>query len=539
MSLHPTVITLPVAIPLLLGAVGMFLQFIQLPHRLQVQQTLVGVGVIVNLAVALLLLVFTLDRGPVAYQMGLWMPPFGITVYLDALSAIMLVMVGLLSALIFPFALATIDSERAQLGFFPMMLFLLMGANGAFLTGDLFNLYVFYEVMLMASFVLLTIGGTPSQLNGGIRYVVLNLVGSMMLLLAAGVSYGTLGTLNMAHIAVRMNDAPYLVQAIIAGLLLIAFGAKAAVFPVFFWLPSSYHTPHPVVTALFSGVLTKVGMYSMFRVFPLFFPWLLNNWQPLLMTIAGLTMVVGVLGAFAQPTIRRLLSFHIISQIGYMVMGLAVAMTPNPYGIGFGLALAILFLVHNQIVKTALLLGGGAIELEMGTGKLSELGGLVHLKPLQATVFFIAAFSLAGFPPTSGFIGKLGLLEVTFSSGQWVIAGVSVFVSLLTTMSMIRLWQYIFWGKMHREPLTMRQQEAPNYSWMTVAPVIVLVALSLTLGLAAQPALNVVQTAANQAIDRAAYVKTVGPMLTEQDLRIAPPEWGLTNASPATELAGR
>ncbi|PJF45469.1 MAG: short chain dehydrogenase, partial [Candidatus Thermofonsia Clade 3 bacterium] len=124
--------------------------------------------------------------------------------------------------------------------------------------------------------VLLTVGGTPSQLNGGIRYVVLNLVGSMMLLLAAGVTYGTLGTLNMAHIAVRMNDAPYLVQAMIAGLLLIAFGAKAAVFPVFFWLPSSYHTPHPAVTALFSGVLTKVGMYSMYRVFPLFFPWLLN-----------------------------------------------------------------------------------------------------------------------------------------------------------------------------------------------------------------------------------------------------------------------
>jgi multicomponent Na+:H+ antiporter subunit D len=214
-------------------------------------------------------------------------------------------------------------------------------------------------------------------------------------------------------------------------------------------------------------------------------------------------------------------------------------MTPNPYGIGFGLALAILFLVHNQIVKTALLLGGGAVELEMGTGKLNELGGLVRLKPLQATVFFIAAFSLAGFPPTSGFIGKLGLLEVTFSAGQWAIAGVSVFVSLLTTMSMIRLWQYIFWGKPHRQPLTQRRQTAPNYAWMTVAPVIALVALSLTLGLVAQPALDMVQTAANQAIDRAAYVKAVGPTLTEQDLRIAPPEWGLTAASQATELAGR
>src|SRR5690606_37231030 len=151
--------------------------------------------------------------------------------------------------------------------FYPMALFLLMGANGAFITGDLFNLYVFYEVLLMSSFVLLTLGGTPSQINGGIRYVVLYLMGSMMLLLAAGITYGTLGTLNMAHIAVRMGATPYLVQAVIAGLLLIAFGAKAAAFPVFFWLPSSYHTPHPAVTALFSGVLTKVGMYSLFRTF--------------------------------------------------------------------------------------------------------------------------------------------------------------------------------------------------------------------------------------------------------------------------------
>ena len=539
MMLHPTVLAFPVAIPLLFGALGILIQSMPLTRRLQIQQTLVGIALVANLVVAVALLIFALTGGPLAYQMGLWIAPFGITVYLDAMTGVTLTMVGLLSVLIYPFALATIDEERARLGFFPMTLFLLMGANGAFITGDLFNLYVFYEVLLMASFVLLTIGGTPSQINGGIRYVVLNLMGSMMLLLGAGITYGTLGTLNMAHIAVRMGEAPYPVQAMIAGLLLIAFGAKAALFPVFFWLPSSYHTPHPVVTALFSGVLTKVGMYSMFRVFPLFFPWLLNAWQPLLMTIAGLTMVIGVLGAFAQPTIRRLLSFHIISQIGYMLMGLAVAMTPSPYGVGFGLALAILFLVHNQIVKTALLLGGGAVELEMGTGKLNELGGLVKMRPVQATIFFVAAFALAGFPPTSGFIGKLGLLEVTFSSGQWVIAGVSVFVSLLTTMSMIRLWQYIFWGKPHRQPLTPRRQVSSNHTVMTTAPVMILVVLSLLIGVVAQPMLDIAQVASGQAIDRAAYVKAVSPQLTEQDLRIAPPDMQLGNAPNPAEVAGR
>ena len=520
MILHPTILALPVAIPLIFGAMGLIAQSSRPTRRVRIQQTFTGIGLGANLILALLLLVVTLTGERMSFQMGLWPAPFGITVYVDALAAIMLTMVGLLSVVIFPFALATMDVERARVGFFPLMLFLLMGANGAFITGDLFNLYVFYEVLLMSSFVMLTLGGTPSQINGGIRYVVLNLMGSMMLLLAAGITYGTLGTLNMAHIAVRMSEAPYLVQAVIAGLLLIAFGAKAAAFPLFFWLPSSYHTPHPVVTAIFSGVLTKVGMYSMFRIFPLFFPWLLNDWQPMLMTVAGLTMVIGVLGAFAQPTIRRLLSFHIISQIGYMVMGLAVAMTPSEFGVGFGLALAILFLVHNQLVKTALLLGGGAVELEMGTGKLSELGGLVKKMPVQATLFFVAAFSLAGFPPTSGFIGKLGLLEVTFSSGQWVIAGVSVFVSLLTTMSMIRLWQYVFWGKPHRTQPAHSRRAPHNAMLMTAGPVGILVALSLLIGVAAQPALDVVQIAASQAIDRVGYVQVVNPELTEADLQI-------------------
>lgn len=520
MTLHPTILAFPVAIPLIFGALGMLFQSARPTRRMRIQQTFTGIGLGANLTVALIFLGFTLSGGRMAYQMGLWPAPFGISVYLDALTAIMLTMVGLLSVVIFPFALATMDAERTRAGFFPLMLFLLMGANGAFITGDLFNLYVFYEVLLMSSFVMLTLGGTPSQINGGIRYVVLNLMGSMMLLLAAGITYGTLGTLNMAHIAVRMGQAPYLVQAVIAGLLLIAFGAKAATFPLFFWLPSSYHTPHPVVTAIFSGVLTKIGMYSMFRTFPLFFPWLLNDWQPMLMTVAGLTMVIGVLGAFAQPTIRRLLSFHIISQIGYMVMGLAVAMTPNEFGVGFGLALAILFLMHNQLVKTALLLGGGAVELEMGTGKLNELGGLVKKMPVQATLFLIAAFSLAGFPPTSGFIGKLGLLEVTFSAGQWVIAAVSVVVSLLTTMSMIRLWQYVFWGKPHRASPNHNGRAPHNAMLMTTGPVAILVALSLLIGVAAQPALDMVQIAASQAIDRAGYVQVVNPELSPTDLQI-------------------
>ena len=477
MTLSPTLLALPVAIPLAFAALAAIFQVLKAAHYVRIQRVLALIAVISNFIIALVILVETLVGGPIVYQMGLWPAPFGITVYADALTGIMLASGGLLALLALPYAMASLDSRRERLGYYPMALLLLMGANGAFITGDLFNLYVFYEVLLMSSFVLLALGGTPSQINASIRYVVLNLMGSMMLLLGAGITYGMLGTLNMAQIAERMPAAPPTVQVMIAGLLLIAFAGKAAMFPFFFWLPSSYHTPHPAVTALFSGALTKVGVYSLFRVFPLFFPDLLLAWQPLLLTIAGLTMVIGVLGAFAQPTIRRLLSFHIISQIGYMLMGLAVALSPSPLGLGFGLALAILFLVHNQLVKTALLMGGGQVELETGTGKLSELGGLASSKPVLALVFFVAAFSLAGFPFTSGFIAKLGLLEATFATNNYFIAAVSLGVSVLTTMSMIRLWQYIFWGKPKRAYPARTHFQRTDINVMLVAPAAVLVSV--------------------------------------------------------------
>ena len=509
--MNPSILAAPIAIPLFFAALQLVLPGSLGIWQPRLRRIISGLALLANLIVAIMILTETLSGRRIVMQMGLWPAPFGITLLADGLTGIMLAAVALLSAVIFPFSAVTINQQRERLGFFTMSLILLMGVNGALVTGDLFNLYVFYEVLLMSSFVLLTLGGAPGQINGGIRYVVLNLMGSIMLLLAAGITYGTLGTLNMAQIAQRMDIAPPAVQWLIGGLLLLAFAGKAAVFPVFFWLPSSYHTPHPAVTALFSGTLTKVGIYSLLRTFPLFFPHLLQEWQPLLLTLAGLTMVIGVLGAFAQPTIRRLLSFHIISQIGYMLMALALALEPTGLGVAFGLGGALLFVLHNMLVKTALLLGGGAVELEMGTGKLDELGGQVQRRPVLATIFFIAAFSLAGFPPSSGFIGKLALLQLTVETQQWLITGVSVFVSLLTTMSMIRLWQYMFWGKPgpRLQPLT-RFNNRRSHFWTTLPPAL-LVTASLLLGIFAQPVLETVNVAARQAADRQGYIDAVAP----------------------------
>ncbi len=312
------------------------------------------------------------------------------------------------------------------MNYFPLVMFLLMGVNGAFLAGDLFNLYVFFEVLLMASFALLTLGGQISQINGGIRYVVLNLIASSIFLVAAGATYGTLGTLNMAHIAERMPNAPDSVQTLIAGLLLVAFGSKAGLFPLFFWLPSSYHTPHPSVTALFAGLLTKVGIYTLFRIYPLIFPSFLNEWQPFIFIIAGLTMVIGVFGSHgrlhAAPCSAFTSSARSVTCYGSRLGG-----SLNPTLAVFGLAAGITMMAHNIIVKSALLMASGAAEMEVGSGSLlrSQLGGLSCRRPALTVLFFIAAMSLAGMPPSSGFVGKLALLQTAVEGRYWAI-GASV-----------------------------------------------------------------------------------------------------------------
>ncbi len=311
-----------------------------------------------------------------------------------------------------------------------------------------------------------------------------------------------------------MHLAPVGVQMLLAGLFLVVFSSKAALFPLFFWLPSSYHTTHPAVTAFFGGLLTKVGIYSLYRIFPLFFPTFLIAWQPLILTIAGLTMFVGVLGAMSVGTVRRVLSFHIISQVGYMVMGLGLAATSDYPVASFALAAGILYLVHHMIVKSALLMAGGAAELEMGTGSLMPgyLGGIIGRRPALATLFFIAAFSLAGIPPSSGFVSKLSLLESAFSSAHWVIAGMALLVSLLTMMSMIRLWQKGFAGKADH-PLSIHAPLShTGRKWLTLTPIAVLVILSLSIGIFAQPVFNMSSVAANQVLDREGYIAAVDPI---------------------------
>src|SRR5690606_32542691 len=328
---------------------------------------------------------------------------------------------------------------RDHAGFHPLLHGLLLGVCGSFVTGDIFNLYVWFEVMLISSFGLLVLDRTREQLDGGIRYVVLNLIGTTFFLGAVAMLYGVTGTLNMADLArvVPEVENQGLVTAI-ALFLLVAFGAKAAVFPLFNWLPASYHTASMPVVAIFAALLTKVGVYAIFRVYTLIFAYDNDMLGPVFWFLAVTTMVVGVLGAAAHYDVRKILSFHIISQIGYMLIGMAL-MSP------LAMAGSILYIVHHIIVKANLFLIAGAIRLHGGSFQLARLGGLWRTTPLLGLLFLIPAMSLAGVPPLSGFWGKLAVIRASLEDGAMLLAIVALVVGLLTLYSMVKIWNEAFW----------------------------------------------------------------------------------------------
>lgn len=476
-------------------------------------QRVIGIGSAAGVLVSGVALLALVERDGIAVlRVGAWPAPFGIIFVADLLAAILVTVTGVLGVAVAVYSVGAIDARRQAFGYYPLLLVLLAGVCGAFLTGDIFNLFVWFEVLLVASFVLLTLGGERAQLEGGLKYVALNLIASALFLCGVGVLYGLAGTVNMADLAVRLREleSPGLVTAV-AMLFLVAFGIKAAVVPLFFWLPASYHTPPMAITAFFAGLLTKVGVYAMVRVFTLVFVDDAALVQGILLVAAGLTMVVGVLGALTQTDLRRLLSFHIVSQIGYLVMGLGLFTAS-------ALAGAIYFFVHVAIAKSTLFLVGGAVGILEGNYDLRRLGGLYATRPLLAGLFLVAAMSLAGVPPFSGFLAKLALVEAGLAVGQGVIVAVALLVSLLTLYSMLKIWNQAFWkplpaigdpgaewGAAAVAPGRHRRSVGP----LLLGPIVGLVACSVVLAAAGGPAFDLVDRAAAQLLDPAGYIGAV------------------------------
>ncbi len=431
---------LPVVLPLLAGGLSVVLGRHQKLQRLLSVLTLTA-GVVV----AARLLYEADTAGPIVVQLGGWAAPAGISLVADRLSALLLLVSALvlLAVLLYAVGQGAAEGRRTTVAVFhPCYLVLAAGIAMAFLTGDLFNLFVAFEVMLVASYVLITLDGGAEQVRAGMTYVVVSLLASALFVTAVGLVYAATGTVNMADAAERLAELPDGVRLTLALMLLVVFGVKAAIFPLFSWLPDSYPTAPSPVTAVFAGLLTKVGVYAIIRTQTLLFPGD-DVAASVLLVLAVLTMVFGILGALVQDDLKRLLSFTIVGHIGYMLLGLGL------YSVA-GLAAAILYTVHHIVVQTTLFLVAGLIERREGTSSLARSGGLQHVTPVLAILYLLPALSLAGIPPFSGFLAKLGLIQAGTADGgvlALVAVGAAILTSLLTLYAMARVWSTVFWGK--------------------------------------------------------------------------------------------
>ncbi|MCK8517102.1 Na+/H+ antiporter subunit D [Methylonatrum kenyense] len=497
-----TAVALPVLIPLIAGSLS--LVFYK-SHAVQRWVGVIGTGALFLATVALLAKTWT--DGIQVMEFGSWPAPFGIVLVADLLSATMTLMAGMMGFALAVYSLPSMSRDHEAFGYYPLMHLLLAGVCGAFLTGDIFNLYVWIEVLLVASFALLILGGERGQMEGAVKYVTLNLFSSMMLLVGVGLTYGLTGTLNMADLAVKLPQVEEQGLVTVVGMLfLVSFAIKAAAFPLFFWLPASYHTPPIAVTALFAALLTKVGVYALFRFFSLMFDNDVGYTHELLLWIGGFTMVTGVLGAAAYYEIRRILAFHIISQIGYMIVGLAL-FTP------LALAGGIIYIVHNIIAKTNLFLIGGVIYMLRGSYDLKQIGGLWKTRPMLGVLFLLSALALAGIPPLSGFLGKYVIIRAGIEVESWGIVAAALAVGLMTLYSMVKIWAEAFWKAQPEEHAERaaafeRAIDKKNLTLMML-PVIVLALLPAAIGIGAQPVIEIARVAADQLLDSTAYVEAV------------------------------
>ncbi len=491
------ILVLPVVIPLVTGIVGILVL-----RRPGIQRWLNQISSVLQLLISFVLLDMVLSRGILSVQLGSWSAPFGITFVADLLSALMVVITGFVGFFIGLYSLSQTDKNVIRFGFYPLIQFLLAGVSGACLTGDFFNLFVWFEVMLMASFVLIVLGGEKKQVEGGFKYVTINIVASVLFLAGLGILYGQVGSLNMADVSLKLMKEDNAALALTAGMLLmISFGIKAGAFPLFFWLPASYHTPQPVITALFAGLLTKVGVYALLRSFTLVFTQNISFTHSILLVVSVLTMVSGVLGAASQFHIRKILSFHTISQIGYMLLGLALFTSA-------AISAAIFYMFHHFLVKTNLFLVSGIVKRYKGTEELKKIGSLYKTKPWLALFFLVSAFSLVGIPPLSGFFAKFAIVKASLDVNLYLIAGIAAAVGVLTLYSMTKIWAEAFWKKDPGGTETAEHQGLTGTRVMFV-PVILLTVMTIGVGMFPSFLFHITDGAANQLLNPEIYIKTV------------------------------
>ena len=514
--MNTDLIILLCVIPLVAGVLNVFL----INHR--AASRCVGIAsFVLVLGLALKFLLYTAPLtgadSVLVSQMGGWRAPFGITMVFDSLSGLLIAAAATVALGSYIHSFSTLDPAVERRYYHPLMQLLLFGVNMSFMTGDLFNLFVAFEVMLMASYSLLVIGTGFKQMRQAYKYVLLNVLASTIFLMAAGMVYGMFGTLNIADLArivaeIEADPGRSLPAGFtaLAVMFLLVFGLKGAFFPLWFWLPDTYYTIPIAVAGLFGGLLTKVGVYTVARLFPLIFAsngevgGISQTIQVILIVSAAFTMFLAVLGAVSQHEVRRILSIHVISQVGYMVFGIAVMS-------GNALAGCAFYMIQHMVVKCALFLCCGVMEKHAGTDDLDKLGGLLKRDWKLGVLFFIAAMSLVGLPPLSGFFGKMVIIRSGFGEGFWYLGVVGLVTGALTLLSMLKIWSYGYWNPapgsgypVKTEPKVVIASNRPAYFGIAM-----LVVAALFLGFGAEPVYTVAFKAGEQLENPEAYITAV------------------------------
>ncbi|EZH65052.1 monovalent cation/H+ antiporter subunit D [Bacillaceae bacterium JMAK1] len=488
------IIILLLLIPLLTGVLLIFLR-----NRISAQRWLSILSLLAVGVIAAIIIQRVLNEGTMTLNLGGWEPPYGIVLVADMFAMLLVfttVIVGICCLL---YGFRTIGEERERYYFYTFIQFLLVGVMGSFLTGDLFNLFVFFEVMLLSSYVLIALGGKKVQLRESIKYVLVNIVSSMMFLIAIAYLYGMLGTLNFAHMAIRVSEAGQDgLLTTVAIFLMLVFSLKAALL-MYFWLPGSYGAPPMAIAALFAALLTKVGIYSIFRVFSVVFPHQPEITHQLLAWLGILTMIIGAIGAVAHWSLRKILAYNVVVAVGFMIAGFAVFTTTAIAG-------SVFYLIHDMFVKALLFLLGGVMIGLTGTDKLREMSGMIRNHASLGWMFFIAALALAGVPPLSGFIGKLLVLQGAIGEGFYIIAAVGLITSLMVLYSVIKIFINGFWGE---NQLTVEDEKMSTKG--TLLPSAILTVIVIGMGLGAEFVNVYIMEAAEVINNPSLYIDAVMP----------------------------
>ncbi|WP_077619214.1 Na+/H+ antiporter subunit D [Bacillus sinesaloumensis] len=486
-------VILPILIPLMTGIILIFVN-----KYTKAARGISLISTILTVIVSLLLVNHVYQNGIQTLNLGDWDAPFGIVLVADMLAALLVTAGSIVVLACILYSFKNIGKERESFFYYAAVQFLMVGVLGAFLTGDLFNLFVFFEVMLMSSYVLIVHGGTKPQLRESIKYILVNVISSALFVIGVAYLYAVTGTVNMADLSAKISELgqPGLVT-VISILFLVVFGLKGAIFPLFFWLPGSYHAPPTPITALFGALLTKVGVYSIIRTFTIIFYNDTGFTHTLIGILAGLTIVVGVIGAVSYWDVKKIIIYNILTAVGVILVGVAT-LTPT------ALTGSIYYLIHDMIIKAALFLLVGAMIVITGTSNLKKMGGLIKHHPYLGWMFFIATISLAGIPPFSGFIGKLLIVKGSLANEHYMLVAAILISSLLVLYSVMKIFINGFWGE-----AKLRKEEEKGSTKGLLLPITLLLSLSIALGFGAEWFYPYISQAAQVLTDPSIYVQAV------------------------------